>query len=121
LQGLARHGLLDRFDYLSTVSGGGFIGGWLSAWVARVGIQNVIDELKKPPESPLKVESEPVEHLRIYSNYLSPQPGLLSADTVDVDCERLAESVAELADLFAGSFRWLNASTLVDLSSFQKY
>jgi len=81
LQGLARHGLLDRFDYLSTVSGGGFIGGWLSAWVARVGIQNVIDELKKPPESPLKVESEPVEHLRIYSNYLSPQPGLLSADT----------------------------------------
>ena len=26
LQGLARHGLLDRFDYLSTVSGGGYIG-----------------------------------------------------------------------------------------------
>src|SRR6185436_18326464 len=35
LQGLARHGLLQRFDYLSTVSGGGFIGGWLSAWIAR--------------------------------------------------------------------------------------
>jgi len=32
LQALARHGLLFRFDYLSTVSGGGYIGSWLSAW-----------------------------------------------------------------------------------------
>jgi len=81
LQGLARHGLLERFDYLSTVSGGGFIGGWLSAWIARDGIDNVTRQLKSPPESPLQVEPEPIEHLRIYSNYLSPQPGLLSADT----------------------------------------
>src|ERR1700720_3451361 len=36
LQGLARHKLLDRITYLSTVSGGGFIGGWLSAWVRRM-------------------------------------------------------------------------------------
>jgi hypothetical protein len=35
LQGLARCGLLDRFQYLSTVSGGGYIGGWLSAWIHR--------------------------------------------------------------------------------------
>ena len=33
LQGLARCGLLDRFHYLSTVSGGGYIGSWLSAWI----------------------------------------------------------------------------------------
>ena len=31
IQGLAKLGLLGRFDYLSTVSGGGYIGGWLSA------------------------------------------------------------------------------------------
>src|SRR6185369_309784 len=37
LQGLARHGILEKFDYLSTVSGGGFIGGWLSAWICREG------------------------------------------------------------------------------------
>src|SRR3989454_5241152 len=37
LQGLARCGLLDKFDYLSTVSGGGLIGGWLTAWVFRRG------------------------------------------------------------------------------------
>src|SRR5882672_9568137 len=35
LQGLARCGLLDKFDYLSTVSGGGFIGSWLTAWIYR--------------------------------------------------------------------------------------
>jgi uncharacterized protein YjiS (DUF1127 family) len=81
LQGLARHGLLEKFDYLSTVSGGGFIGGWLSAWICRRGLQPVMEELKSPPPSPLKVDPDPVEHLRIYSNYLSPQPGLLSADT----------------------------------------
>ncbi|HEV8715309.1 MAG TPA: patatin-like phospholipase family protein, partial [Candidatus Binatia bacterium] len=31
LQGFAAHGLLDKFDYLSTVSGGGYIGSWLTA------------------------------------------------------------------------------------------
>jgi len=81
LQGLARHHLLEEFDYLSTVSGGGFIGGWLSAWICRAGLGNVMDELRKPPQSPLVPDPKPIEHLRIYSNYLSPQPGLLSADT----------------------------------------
>ena len=33
LQGLARLTALDKFDYLSTVSGGGYIGSWLSCWV----------------------------------------------------------------------------------------
>jgi hypothetical protein len=32
MQALARHQLLFSFDYLSTVSGGGYIGSWLSAW-----------------------------------------------------------------------------------------
>ena len=35
LQALAECGLLTRFDYLSTVSGGGYIGSWLSAWIWR--------------------------------------------------------------------------------------
>ena len=33
LQALAKLKLLDQFNYLSTVSGGGYIGSWLSAWV----------------------------------------------------------------------------------------
>ena len=35
LEGLARTGVLPGFDYLSTVSGGGYVGGWLSAWRTR--------------------------------------------------------------------------------------
>ena len=35
IQALAHLKLLRRFDYLSTVSGGGYIGGWLTAWIRR--------------------------------------------------------------------------------------
>ena len=35
LEGLAHAGVLGAFDYLSTVSGGGYVGGWLTAWRAR--------------------------------------------------------------------------------------
>ena len=33
IQSLAEAKLLRQFDYLSTVSGGGYIGSWLSAWL----------------------------------------------------------------------------------------
>src|SRR5207302_2292989 len=35
LQGLAELGLLKYVDYLSTVSGGGYIGCWFSTWIQR--------------------------------------------------------------------------------------
>ncbi len=82
LQGLARHGLLDKFDYLSTVSGGGYVGSWLSSWIHREadGLETVVKRLsQKPPV--MRPEAEPIQHLRNYSNYLSPKLGLLSADT----------------------------------------
>src|SRR5688572_2260060 len=37
LQGLARKRLLQQFDYLSSVSGGGFVAGWLKTWMHRDG------------------------------------------------------------------------------------
>ncbi|HZF13580.1 MAG TPA: patatin-like phospholipase family protein [Thermoanaerobaculia bacterium] len=81
LQGLARLGLLARFDYLSTVSGGGYVGSWLSAWIAREGAERVEEQLRSQPASPLSPEPEPLCHLRSYSRYMSPRLGLLSADT----------------------------------------
>jgi hypothetical protein len=82
LQGLARCGLLDRFHYLSTVSGGGYIGSWLSAWIKhhQGGIGGVIDDLKRPADSTLHPEPEPIHQLREFSNYLTPKTGLLSVD-----------------------------------------
>lgn len=84
VQGLARYGLLDRFEYLSTVSGGGYLGSWLSAWIHRhpKKLQGVKEDLANfQIDSKLEPEPEPIRHLRAYSNYLSPKLGLLSADT----------------------------------------
>ena len=55
LQGLARCGLLEKFHYLSTVSGGGYIGSWLSAWIKNDpnGIRGVVGQLKRRPDSTL--------------------------------------------------------------------
>ena len=84
LQGLARHGLLEQFDYLSTVSGGGFSGGWLSAWIHRAegGLRSVATQLARPRDKS-RPNPEPVEiqNLRSYSNYLTPRTGLMSGDT----------------------------------------
>ncbi|MCI0488000.1 MAG: patatin-like phospholipase family protein [Blastocatellia bacterium] len=83
VQGLARCRVIDKFDYLSTVSGGGYVGGWFSAWINRAskGRQEVFQKLNGESSSPLEPEAAPVSHLRSYSNYLSPKLGLLSADT----------------------------------------
>ena len=35
VQALAKYNLLEKFDYLSTVSGGGYLGSWMSAWICR--------------------------------------------------------------------------------------
>lgn len=86
LHGLAERGLLDSFTYLSTVSGGGYIGGWLSAWRTHRSNATVTDELKErtlrgvPPNADYK-ESPEVAGLRAFSNYLTPKLGVMSADT----------------------------------------
>ena len=71
--------LLARFHYLSTVSGGGYIGGWLSAWVSRAGFKSVCNLVCRPggPD----VEPANLAWLRTYSNYLTPKLGAMSADT----------------------------------------
>lgn len=83
LQGLARLSLLKQFDYLSTVSGGGYIGSWLTAWIHRHpdGITGVTNELRRPPPDTQDPEPKPFKWLRQYSNYLSPRLGLMSVDT----------------------------------------
>jgi hypothetical protein len=82
IQGLADRGLLNAFDYLSTVSGGGYIGGWLTAWKQREGgIENVVPQIRRDAPAAQEGGIDPVRHLREYNNYLSPKSGLFSADT----------------------------------------
>ncbi len=81
LQGLAKLELLREFNYLSTVSGGGYIGSWLINWIKREGVGEV--ERRLCPEfspDPRDLRLEPIRFLRDFSNYLTPQMGLLSAD-----------------------------------------
>src|ERR1035438_6881339 len=75
---------LSRFDYLSTVSGGGYIGGWLAAWTKRRGsfaqVQNRLATNRVHQED----DNEPreIRFLRVFSNYLTPKMGLVSGDTL---------------------------------------
>ena len=87
LQGMARHNLLKHFDYLSTVSGGGYIGGWLTAWIHRHaqpdrGLEGVTKSLTNATPGK-KIDPDPpaLRHLREYSNFLTPRVGVMSADT----------------------------------------
>lgn len=145
LQGLQDLKLLRVFDYLSTVSGGGYLGGWWSAWLSRDAATQKQTELtddnqpaQQPVAAPLGVDGDvsaaaeaakreaaereaekrqavfppaeqieperlgdyrfrkmadrlaegslsasrdPIHHLRLFANYLTPRKGAFSADT----------------------------------------
>jgi hypothetical protein len=72
--------LLAQFHYLSTVSGGGYIGSWLSAWRSLAPFAKIWANLTQRPDGP---DNEPpmLDWLRSYTNYLTPRKGLTSADT----------------------------------------
>jgi predicted acylesterase/phospholipase RssA len=72
--------LLAQLHYLSTVSGGGYIGSWLSAWRYRASFDAVRNNLVGRPCGP-DVEPHTLGWLRAYSNYLTPKLGALSGDT----------------------------------------
>jgi hypothetical protein len=114
LQALAERKALGAFDFCSTVSGGGFTGGWWSAWLSRKerkpkdGIFPADERLEPdrypamllqeadvqagsnakqeqhatvPDGSRSVMQHDPIHHLRLFSNYLTPRSGLLSGDT----------------------------------------
>ncbi len=105
LHGLASLGLVRRFDYLSTVSGSGYAGAWLAAWIKRDGDPANVEKQLNPsrieqargtpgpsgedlscrpmlkPDEVVDEEPEPLHHLRSYSSFMTPRSGLLTADT----------------------------------------
>jgi len=82
LQALAGLGLLKIVDYMSTVSGGGYIGSWLVAWIKREDVRRVEEKLGTD-SAQFGVGTKPreIEFLREYSNYLTPKLGAFSGDT----------------------------------------
>jgi len=79
-QALAELRLLRQFDYLSCVSGGVYIGGWLSAYIHLKCNGRVEDA--EPQLQSGGLENPAIRFLRSYSNYLTPKASLFSADTL---------------------------------------
>jgi hypothetical protein len=104
IQALASLDLLRRFDYLSTVSGGGYIGSWLAAWIKRLdgGVREAQQRLSPQRGAlPTEVEARPIRMLREYSNYLSPSVGSFSADTWTIAAVWLRNTVLNQLVLIA--------------------
>jgi hypothetical protein len=90
IQSLASKQLLNKFDYLSTVSGGSYIGSWLSAQIRRCKTsaqgtppQRQVEAFQQELNSTHKSgqEHDAIKWLRSYSNYLTPRKGY-SGDTL---------------------------------------
>ncbi|GAB2861454.1 hypothetical protein GCM10027277_32660 [Pseudoduganella ginsengisoli] len=101
LEALKEQDRLRAIDYLSTVSGGGYIGAWLSANCRRAAARRDALANHQVPAaiggnrlyrdcyaqaatdwlSRAANWRESIAHLRRYSNYLSPQFGIFSADS----------------------------------------
>ena len=70
LTALERKGLVSKADYLSTVSGGGYIGSYVIA--NRMKGRDLRDDSSANPA---------LAHLRKFGNYLTPSVGVTSSDT----------------------------------------
>lgn len=82
LQGMARRGLLKHVDYLSTVSGGGYIGAWYMAFLKRQAKgKPALAEAMLNPDAQSGAAAQALLWLRRSSNYLTPKTGL-SGDTL---------------------------------------
>lgn len=83
VQALASRKLLTSFDYLSTVSGGGYLGSFLQRWILGDpedgrNEQHVQDQLA----ASLKDKTLPeIAQLREGANFITPKIGLMSSDT----------------------------------------
>lgn len=105
LQALACRGILKHLDYLSTVSGGGYIGSWLASWIQREQVNSAPDQKFQSVVSELQgkgaEEAPEIAFLRMYSNYLTPRVSFFSADTWVVGAIWARNTLLNLAILVA--------------------
>jgi len=104
LQALAKLKILHYVDYLSTVSGGGYIGGWLAAMIHRLpgGMSEVEEGLDPDKVKEHGLTQKAIAYLRTYSNYLTPKVSLLSADTWSMLTIWSRNTLLNLVTLVAG-------------------
>ncbi|HEV2146082.1 MAG TPA: hypothetical protein VGR37_01555 [Longimicrobiaceae bacterium] len=107
LQGLSRLKLLESFDYVSTVSGGGYLGGFWTRWRDVTGNAKEFPSGDVPPDCP---EPQEVRNLREFSNFLTPRIGVFSFDTGRMLVTAVSSMIPSLATvlgmLAAGMLVW---------------
>ena len=91
LQALDEKEVLNSVDYLSTVSGGGYAGGFWNTWLLRqrrataTKASTFPNEQSNPPGSAAGLsdprEPAPIRHLREYSRFIIPRVGFRQSDT----------------------------------------
>src|SRR6185369_15039193 len=69
VEALAERRLLSKFDYLSTVSGGGYLGSWLSAWIRREQIETQTADLTRLRKQRNQDEAVAAEEIKVYRAY----------------------------------------------------
>lgn len=86
LQGLNKYGILNFLDYVSTVSGGGYVGGFWTAWRSRKNNSGdtIFPRQNNSSDASMydrpDAETKEIRHLREFSNFLVPRLGLFSVD-----------------------------------------
>jgi hypothetical protein len=103
VQALAKSRMLRQAHYISAISGGGYLLGWLMAWISRQPpdttpgkkrgpFDHVEDQLAAnsatgqeenvaaTPEFRRQLEPFPIHYLRRYTSYLTPRKGIFSGD-----------------------------------------
>jgi hypothetical protein len=127
LQGLESYGLLRCFDYISTVSGGGYIGSFWTAWRKRHGGANrfpSVDTTRSHAHVASLSEPAPIRRLREYGNFLNPRLGILSFDTGRIVAALFASMVPTImaagALIALATYAWLGiASALLGPSDWR--
>jgi GNAT superfamily N-acetyltransferase len=127
LKALHELGLLKHVDYLSTVSGGGYIGAWWSAWRARWGkefpeARTTSRVSTSVPQTDLNREPEEVRHLREFSNFLSPRIGFFESEmwnAVMAVLSAMLPAVLVACSVIALAFLiWLGVNSLILANAF---
>ena len=88
LQGLARHRIFRLADYLSTVSGGGYIGSCLSSLLTNSQSPSKLKKIQKKRKQPFDTDQNfplkehQIHHLRRHGDFLIARDGIFRRDTL---------------------------------------
>ena len=111
VQALSRLGVLGRLDYLSSVSGGGYMHQFLANWIHATGsttaVEALLDPIPRNTEAHVhraSVQPEPLRWLRRFSNYLAPRKGLLTLDTLTIGATWLRNTGLNLLILLSSIY-----------------